>query len=560
MPRSLPRCPLRTFLPAVAASACVAGCLYPPASPTYTPASASSSAKTSSGFLLGSPMGVTSKHEPDIQVKAAGFTPGPPPNLPADIDPPAFDTLVQVLVQDLPKATTEAPLLAMSLGLDVIETNDVYITSGNFDESPPSPTGTYPVIELGKHGWYAIEFSVNSGELGASPDLAPDIATAEKRDGSVFCYVLPESSLDLLVSEQDSTRVLEPSVLGLSKVDDELHAINLHMGLYYTDLTTYPHVFTVRPLPTAPSVYFALRPEFVSAAGPTNIRGAWRLPAGTRVDAATIWRSDWRNGTWTLPAVYATAEQLGLPNADVKTYVFDGLALDTKATPSPADDELLYSLRETATVEVPPEEQIMHVVPGKPPRRPVLRKGNKYGTLGRQMRAGRGCGDFCTADPWVYANPDRTKAIRTAAAIAAPAIQQAPLLVDDFLVARRLVAGAMPSLAISGYRMLADTRPVMRMCAASPMRIPGARVATVRWGKMTDLTDLTTLTWDPHDQVQLLYTGRPFTFDRLLPRPGVLSHDPTVNPPPPPLQAFVMQWSVTVGPTTWYSPLAALRY
>jgi len=200
------------------------------------------------------------------------------------------------------------------------------------------------------------------------------------------------------------------------------------------------------------------------------------------------------------------------------------------------------------------------VVPGKPPRRPVLRKGGKYGTLGRQMRAGRGCGDFCTADPWVYADPERTKGIQTAAAIAAPSIQQAALLVDDFLIARRLTAGAMPSLAISGYRALANTRPVMRMCAASRTPIPGARAATVRWGRMTDLTDLTTLTWDPQDQVQVRYDGSPFTFDCLLPRPGVLSDDPTVNPPPPPLQAFVMQWSVTVGANTWYSPLAALRY
>lgn len=527
-----------------------------PAGTGAAPLTAGCTAPDPAGFLMASPMGVTSALSPDILMKPAGIVPGPPPNLPPNLPAPAFDQLVQSLLVGLPQEPTESPLLAMSLGTDVIAVTPTYITQGQFDDHPPSPTGTYPVLELGDHGWYAIEFTVNSSELGSNPDLAPDIGVACERDGSVFAFVLPESAVEFLPPGKDSARVLSPQMLGLPTQDDHLHAMNMHMGIYYTDLAEYDNVFTTRPVPDNPSVFFSLRPEFIAEVGAGVIAEAWGLGNKQEVHGGVIFRTDWQNESWTSPSVYATATSLGLPNADQKDYVFDGLAIDTKNTASPQDDELLFSLRETATVEVPPADQVLHVKPGDPPLRIVIRKSGKYGVLGQQLRAGRGIGDFCTADPWVYAYPElRGAQFLRARPEAAASFQNAPLLVDDFLIARRLNPGVAPQLSVSAFRAVVDSRPVMRLCGSSRLDLPGAKVATIRWSRIADLTRPGQINWHPDHQAEIRYAGRPFTFDVQLPPDGHLGTGTQDR-----LHAFVMQWSVTADGVTYWSPIAALRY
>jgi hypothetical protein len=568
------------------------------------------------GILLGSPLGFTSNDVPSIRVKVAGFDPGEPPNWPAGLARPDFE---QFVAQITPTGVPPVPVLAMSLGIDVLAVDEEKLTAADFPAEPePQPGATsYPVLQVGDHGWYAIEFTVDSRWLGTNPDLAPDIvATKDEMDGSVFCYILPESSAKLLPAEEESVRVLPPAALGLAG-SDELRAINLHMGLYWTDLGKYPDVFTSRPLPLEAAVYFTLDSDLLLPEQRDALKSAWSVE---QIGSLVIYRSRWNGTHWLAPTIYRTAAALRI-DAPAGAAI-DGLALDTKGTPEEKDDELLYSLRGTTAFTVPAARQLMYVavaedVPAKKEPRPVVvkrRGGDGYGSLGRQVRGGQGIGDFCTADPWVLDDQQRT-------------LFAAEPLLDDFLIARRLpsdvpcvafvrdaagwslqawIGQAAPEapcfgstfltepmskgsprpivllpgrggwllppklgLAISGFRCLDGDRPMMRACMAWPESAAAVGQGTVRWGRIANYAESTTdpnnVTWLGSEK--LVYADGLLVHDRPLPEDGALpprqGSAPSGGWPPgdpKSRKAFLMQWMLDVGGTTYLSPIAALRY
>jgi len=567
-----------------------------------------------SGILLGSPLGFTSHDVPAIRVKVAGFDPGAPANWPAGLARPDFE---QFVTQITPPGVPPVPLLAMSLGIDVIAVDEEKLTPADFPAEPePQPGVTsYPVLQVGDHGWYAIEFTVDSRWVGTNPDLAPDIVAAkDEMDRSVFCYILPKSTSTLLPAEEQSVRVLPPAALGLD-APDEIRAMNLHMGLYWTDLSKYPDVFTSRPLPAEATVYFTLEVDLLTPEQREALKSAWSVE---QISSLVIYRSRWNGTHWKVPTIYRTAAALRI-TAPAGAAI-DGIALETKGRPGEEGDELLYSLRGTATFDVPAEHQLMYVVVVAPdltmePPRPVVvkRRGGGYGSLGRQVRGGQGIGDFCTADPWVLDDLQRT-------------LFAADALLDDLFVARRLPSDApygefrrdpdrwslhgwireavreepyfgstfaesspkapwRPSLllpganrvlqlpkldlAIAGFRFQQGDRPMMRGCMSWPESAAATGKATVRWGCINDYTkpicDPGNVYWE--DPQELPYVGQPFVHDQALPDDGALpprnGNAPTGGWPPgkpKSRKAFLMQWMLDVGGTTYLSPIAALRY
>jgi hypothetical protein len=594
-----------------------AGCLHLEvpvtlASAPGTPPPLTAEADEPASILLGSPLGITSRDDSSVRVKTAGFAPGWPSNLPGDLPQPAFETFTRQLLQGI--TASHAPIAAMSLGIDVIVVGDEEVDP----EEVSLPLGSYPVLQLGAHGWYAIEFSVDSDQLGPSPDLALDIIRAgDELDGSVFCYVLPTSTATLLPLEQDSVRTLLPEHLGLAN-NDAIHGLNMHMGLYGTDLARYPEVFTTRPLPPQPSVYFTLWPAFVDEATPAVLAAAWGIADPALVDAKTIFRSQWTGSAWTKPVIYHSLKwfEVAVPPG----LAIDGLALDTKRESDDLDDELLYSLTSAPNNDVPPERQVMHVAAKTKNPRPVLvkRPNGSSRSLGRAMHAGRGIGDMCTADPWALAA--RNVSVFTAEE-----------LLDDFLVARRLppdgpyvqpsmviwppfahhpslhpglptgldlslirrlpepgrwVPGrpvvppvlALPELrlAIAAYRSLRGSDCVVRACLSWPRPLATAGEATVRWGIIEDyakdVTEPGNLRWTGPDSgsLDLAYVGKPLQVDLRIPTDGMLppgrrATSPSIlpdatNPPKGPRQAIAVQWSLVADGGSYLSPIAALRY
>ncbi len=496
-----------------------------------------------SGFLLGAPVGITATSSAAIRVKLPGFAPTGRPSLPTDLPDPRFDTLVASITQGL--ATQQAPILAMSLGIDVIATAEEQLRGNQFEEAG-IPDGTYPVIQIGPHGWYAIVFSVESGQLGADPDLAPDIGAMNGRDASLFCYVLPTSyeppangaapGMQVLHTERQSVRILDPAALGLAPTDS-VHGVNLHLAMYQTDLARYGRLFR-RPLSPNPSVYFTLRPEFIAANA--GIRQAWDLAASVPIHGTTIFVTRWDDTRWSTPVMYATRTDLGLPEAPA----IDGLAIDTKLPDSTAqDDELLVSMTDTSGGLA--EDQILFTRLGGPPRRVAVKKGSGYGILGRQLRAGRGIGDFCTADPWVATEVNMT-------------VRNAPRLVDDFFVARRLQSATPPHLAISAFRVLRDGVPMVRVCTSWPYPVADVDSARVRFGRVADLTRPDQIVWEP-TSITIAYANAPTWVELTLP-PGGFLGQPLPPEPGTPLQAFVVQCELRAGGNVYVSPIAALRY
>lgn len=570
-----------------------------------------------SGLLLGAPLGITSSVDGQIAVKTAGFE--PPPGSPSDPARPDFEHLVARITPDA--FAPHVPLLAMSLGIDVIAVRDTPLRATDFPEEPGFADGDFPVLQVGPHGWYAILFSVDSAQIGPLDGLAPDIANAgSERDRSVFCYVLPTSAAEMLPVEQQSVRVLRPDALGL-RDPAELHALNMHMALYSTDLDRYRDVFTTQPLSPTPDVYFTLDVASWTEQRRNELRDAWGVEV---VASDVIFRTRWNGSRWERPVLYQRVAALNL-KVDPDEAV-DGLAIDTKGTPDVRDDEMLLSLRED-----PPSalaKQILHVTLATKDPRPVVvrRRGDGgYGSLGREMRGGRSIGDFCTADPWA-ARADRGMTVFSAL----------PLL-DDFLIARRLPAddphvarhasgwnvagwvgieepseppfGSLPvetpfslprrlpnelprrdgvtlfphgdgyvqlaalDLSVAGYRFSSESRPHMRSCMswARPRSTTGT--AVVRWGVVQNYTEPlvegSNLRWDGSQSMP--WSAASLVFDRLLPGDGALPPrnggfspaDATSSshpPAPTSRKAFVMQWALVADGRSWISPIAALRY
>ncbi|MBX3461985.1 MAG: hypothetical protein KF830_02355 [Planctomycetes bacterium] len=567
------------------------------------------------------PLGYTTRNAPDIAVKLAGFTPDAPTDFPTGVPRPDFAALVGAITPATLRRPV--PVLAMTLGMDVLAIGEVELDATDFPgEQPPLGTGgsRYPLLQVGDHGWYAILFSVDTDQLGPSPDVAPAIAAAgADADRSLFAYVLPTSAVAWLPEEDQSRLALPPTALGLTDRDDALVALNLHMALYATDLARYPDVFTTRPLPARPTVYFTIDDRSLTADECKALAAAWGLG---RIDSVTIYATEWTDAGWQrLPSVYATAAQLGLDLPDGAA--IDGLALDTKGSGATGQPhELLFSLRGADGHVVEAPHQIQYVRPGDPPPAPprpvvIRRRDGRYGSLGREARGGRGIGDFCTADPWV-ATGQRAEWYR------------ADPLLDDFLIARRLppdeahllptgsgmrLAGWVPRqmlqrpfgglvradlaqaeaslpslpsllvqhagggfrvpelrLGIAAYRHSERARSMMRACLAGPLPTPVAGPARLRWGRMKDYTvpvgDPGNVAW--LGEFEFAYAGTPVTRDVELPTDGVLpprsgstsgSGAPSAAVPDPAHRcAYVMQWQMEANGSSYVSPIAALRF
>lgn len=501
-----------------------------------------------SGLLLGSPLGFTTRGNENIQIKLAGFE----ASLPSLVTRPAFERLVSDILATLPVPKTgEPPILAMSLGMDVIVPSLKQLIPGThkLDGDAIAAPIDIAILEVGIHGWYAIEFSVNSAQLDPQDVLAPDIEKAltdGELDRSVFSYVLPDSHpwVTLLPGEEHSVRCLSPTTLDLSDTKDEIHALNLHMGLYDTDLGKYPNVFTTRPLPPNPSVYFTLRPEFATPWVTEVVKTTW----GGTGDSSTIYKTNWVGNRWTQPGVYRTAQSFGIEGKDPP--IIDGLAIDTRLTQQTEDDFVLFSLASTSGRLVPAEAQMLFKGLGEPgpPRRTVVKINGDYHSLGKVMKGGRGIGDFCSGDPFA----------RREGKASDLAVEFFP---DDFLIARRLPNDEDKSgelaLSIAAYRQ-EHLQPFVRACLSWPGGKAKSADVIVRFGLIPDIT-ATPLQyqWNP-SALQLQYSGKPLTFDWPLPADGVL-----LPPPGPPQQktcAFIIKWQLKDKGKAYISPVAALRY
>lgn len=547
-----------------------------------------------SGFLLGSPVAITTSVEPPIRLKSAGFEEtwsyGP--------EQPDFRGFVGAVFPALEAPLS--PILAMSLGIDVIVAYDKDFGSGvgpdMLDGAMPGTLVEGAVLQVGAHGWYALEFTVDKDQIGASyldpAKLAPDIWTAHDKgelDATVFSYLLPDSDAVMLPSESVSVRAMEPGALGLG-AGDHIFGLNMHMALYGTDLTRYDAEFTQRAIPDEPWLYFTLRPGFLTPSMRAALQYQWALPQPP--DPGTIYRSQWQAGLrkWTRPEVYRTSEQLGIPSPPRGgEVVLDGIAIDTNPElGSNAAPEILFSLANTATLVVEPEEQVMYVrldpPPAPPkPRRAIVRTGDKaYGSLGVQLGGGRGIGDFCTKDPFVDQKLTAAK------------------LPDDYFVARRLgpqplvlfhlvphpagwpawpfpgaepthrpfwpgpmatgpwlpvpatpVPAPAPTLAVSGYRQFSRPtgHPFFRTCMSWPRPKALFGTARVRFGRMDGYytTIGATIDWGPWQSMP--YLGRPLVADCPLP-----------DPRPGDLRAMVAEWQLEAIGQVHVSPISALRY
>ena len=386
------------------------------------------------GFLLGSPAGITaSTPSASIVIKTAGFAALDPAS---DAMPgPDFGLFEAQVFSEIPASLSQPqqPVLAMSLGLEVIEATlkDTVESDDSWPSDPPGlPTPHYAIIETlpGFGGWVAFEFSVNTAEIGTNPvtPVAPDIKAARLAgagDRTVFSYLVPGETPTLEV-EYESVSAMGPEKFDLS-TSDEINGLDMHMALYATDLGLYPGVFTTRPLRPDPWLYFTIRPAFWAALTPMQRQTlSW---VGTD-PTGTIYRAHWNPTAnpahWDPPVVYLPWDHLA--GSAETPQVIDGLSMDVDDSKfsTGADAKILFSTDDSA----PPANQIRFAMANingpntERPRRVVIKKrdGSGYGSLGVQLGAGSGIGDFCTKDPWLTT-------------------QSPPPILDDFFVARRLL-------------------------------------------------------------------------------------------------------------------------
>ena len=501
--------------------------------------------------MLGAPVAVTTTSEPGIRVKRPGFVAGPPP---ASLSLAPFDQLPKDILSGIAVAPGESALRAISLGLEVFLVKEISLAVGDpVDGIPVSAPTTILLMEVGGHGWAAIGFTVDDSQLGGHP-LAPAIAGAKgagELDRSVFAYALPMSAGEWVPAEDESVIASGPAPLLLA-AGDAIHALDMHIALYETDLAKYAQYFTTRPLPPKPCVYFTLRPEFVQA-HEAALEQAWGI---ADVNTATIFMTEPVGGTWATPTVYLTFPQLHLLGTAGLLPEIDGLAINAVvAGKIDAADEILLSLAAAPGGTGNPADQVLYTRHGggpvlEPPRRVVVRRRpTGYGSLGGQMRAGLGLGDFCTADP--FGSVDQPWGT--------------PLL-DDFYIARRLAASTIPApgpaLSIGAHRHRDGETIFMRSFMSWPDALEKSGKATVRSGRMLDLKlgvdEPGNLVWD-QSQV-LTYHGEPLVFDRKLPTNGLLRAGPPPAEPPPHVPACIVQWFLEAGGKQYRSPIAALRY
>ncbi|MFY9341723.1 MAG: hypothetical protein WAT39_04495 [Planctomycetota bacterium] len=501
------------------------------------------------GYLLGVPVGVTTTAEPAIRVKLPGFGPYEPAT--ATLAP--FDRLPgDLLGPNVTMGPGDSPFLATSMGLEVLT-----VTMTAAGEA---------VLEVGLHGWTAIAFTVNGAALGNDP-LSPGVQNALDRgeiDRSVFGWCLPMSEIEGLTIEKESVRLMAPDALGLEP-GDGIDAMDMHMALYHSDLLDYAHHFTTSRLTSDMWVYFTLRPQFLATvvaqqSAAKRLATHWQM---STVDSSTIYMTQWSGGSWTTPIVYRTWEALGL--SAWNRVPIDGLAIDAVVAGTPdVRDTILFSLAGPVPLLADTAAQILHASPSAapgPPRRVRTRlPTGGYGSLGQQLGAGVGVGDFCTGDP--------VGRFRQASGM---------LLLDDFFVARRLgpppptAAGLLPAprgklaLASSAYRIRHrgpfGEVPGLRSCMSWPRHGRGARgTAEIHWGTMADYQGgAGSISWT--GSMPIPYEGKPLSYDLDLPKGGLLRRVGAPAPrPEETTKAFVTQWFLEVDGRLYRSPICVMRY
>jgi len=476
------------------------------------------------GVLQGAPMSLTTNNQHSICYKFAGFL---PPDC-AQGQNPDFARIPSDWLADNPPPST-SPVLAMSLGIDVISVEHRDLAPGNILDGVPLPSGPnipVAVADLtGSHGWMAILFSAHE-PVGVGPDpLANAIEAASccgELDRTVFQYVLPGS---VLGDEGVVLRVLSPDDLALSEAD-KIQALNMHLTWFHAGVETPPppNQYFSRPLPTpvGTKIYFTLHRAVINAP-PFD---SW-FSSSQETSSATILMSEWNGQKWTPPKVFRTYQQLNLQRSDV----IDGLAIDTES-----GVQILFS---THAADV--HEQMQYFSGGQtrlfavevPPG------SGEHATGGKVLKSRKALGDFCVGDPWV----------RT------PVNGQ---VLDDYIVARPLDPAMVgeKKLVASGFRQVIDKQLLMRTCMS--MNNPPAQplVARVKFG-MTTYTPtpnggatVGTIVWFSEPPQLIPFDGRPVSAD----------HDiPTLGPQFTGKRAIVAQWSIKLGNQVFVAPLCVLR-
>lgn len=566
-----------------------------------------------SGFLLGSPVGITTTADPHIRLNDAGFTPGWSGSMSVEF----------ARFQDdwLDGHSTHSPILAMSMGVDVVYAQQFNLPKGAIlDEGTLGEDMPVAWAGVGSHGWMAFQFTVDKDQVGPdldAGDVAEDIAIADdagELDASIFCYLVPGSEAVVVEPpEGDTVRAKGPADLGIP-CHSQIQGLNMHMALFATDLGMYADKFTTRPLPDAPRIYFTLHPDFLTGPVAAALQESWGLAQVP--DSSTIYTSLYSPGTsgpdkwWTRPEKFKTAAELGI-DVERGTPVIDGLAIDIPPVDAdPALDlhpEMLFSLAQRDDYDVPAEEQIKYVKLDEPAPKPVrvvvsTTTPNKYHSLGRHLHAGRGIGDFCTQDPigelqkltpdfvlddffvarrvpppayygtYVLGVPHLSTAFRLprlqhAQLDLLPRIEPRPvpraitrhdwlpkLVTSQSLLLHPLYPEPilLPELrlAVSGYRWKINGAPCMRTCMSWPRPLAAAGVVTLSWGTTTDYLDPDSIVWvESHD---MEYTGQPLVADRALPDGGVIAEGTT--------KGIAARWTLTAGGKTYTSPISLLRY
>ncbi len=393
------------------------------------------------GFLLGLPLGITSSASQNISTYTAGAVTSS-----TIIGLPRFDKFPSDwLPNTANKAAVPNPIAAMSLGIDVINVEELNGRWAVVGETAPIRVAT---LAVPPGGWMALVFSVQAAEVGPGP-LAPAVsaaATAGQLDASVFNYLVPGSAVVPAPDLHKTKIARSPSDFGLS--GGRLNGLNMHMALYDSGLAGPGSSFFTRPLPPPKQVriYFTLRPAYVEWMGR---RPQDKNEGNESLSSGWIYESEWKHGSWTPPKPYLKVDSKA---------VVDGLAMDRDAN---GDREIIFSVRDAPAARQ--LEYMSFAADGstkRKRRRVVIKQGATRHSAGKRLGAGRGIGDVCTGDP-------KDPREKNAGGLES--------VVDDFFVGRRHTAdvalkeiGITPptsptthDLSVSSFRQIHAGKPHM---------------------------------------------------------------------------------------------------
>lgn len=390
-------------------------------------AASQGAAQDHTGFTSGSPMVVILDGDRTPRTKGPGFsTFEAMPRIPGRPD-----------FRSLPPLLANAQILSMSIGMETI----------NVLAPNTNPTVAFPLIDP-EHGWIALLYATNPGDAGP---LTPDSVLEKEGErselgGSLFSFLMPGSSLELLSQEDEATLAMSASTTGLD--NEAILAVDFHMALYGLDPEFLSSTALTRPLPDEPTFYFTLEPPF-----PSSVLPWYGAPANE--SGATILQTTWNktSRTWSIPTVWKLWSEF---EAVARTNRIDGLAIDDGGDPNSGSVELLYSLDGSESVD----DQLIYSRVGERTgtngtirkRRYSVPNGGGPVPVPRRVGSGRSLGGTCVVDPIGIQIPASDRRI------------------DEFAIARRDPVdpsgplGSVPlALAPSGYRDWV------------PPRVPGSR-------------------------------------------------------------------------------------